>query len=877
MLILCGILCAALHINAQSCVSVDAGPDDTICINECTGLNANITGTRASTSYTKTVIPYAPYSFTGGTPVLANLDDVWSPVINIPFCFEFYGTVYTQIVIGTNGVATFDVSQASGNCPWTINTSAPSPGLPLNSIMTPFQDIDPTIQTSGGTSINWNVYGTAPCRVFVINWNNIAMYGNGCDTLLSTSQAVLHESTNIIDIFIREKNICGSWNNSAAIEGLQNANGTLATIPTGRNYPILWTAANDGVQFAPAGTPNYTVQWTDPSNIVIGTSWQVSVCPTQTTTYTVQVVNTSCNGNPVILTDQITVVVIPTTLTATSTYVLPGCFGNCNGSITILPLGQPPYTYQWAPTTNGGQTATGLCAGVYNCLVTDASGCSVNVTTNLITPPPFTATAVTTPSSCTANTGTGSISVIGGTAPFTYLWIATGDTTANVSNYAPGTYLVIVNDSAGCPDTLVAVIQMDGLQLTGQVSNLLCYGDCNATATITPSSGSAPYTYQWLPSTAGSAATATGLCSGNYACTATDSTGCQSTFTFNIVSPQPLVISPSSNITICFGQSTLLTSSVTGGTAPYTYAWSNNLPNTSTNQVTPTVTTIYTVTVTDANGCVSAPQQTLVKVIEKPNADFTATAGACPPSTIWFTNLTDSAVSYQWNFGDPASGSSDTSSLASPSHIYNSGGNYTITLIAINAYGCSDTLIIANGVTVLNAPDAGISPGTQLLTTLDPTTVFSNQTTGGSWYFIAFGDGDTMSTASFGPYAHTYDSVGIYTVMLISWGSDGCVDTAWSQLRVEDPTTLYVPNAFTPNGDGNNDVFMVYGINVSEFDLLVFDRWGNLLFETHDMSHGWNGTYKDEKCQQDVYVWRLNYTDIFGNRYKRIGHVSLVR
>lgn len=104
-----------------------------------------------------------------------------------------------------------------------------------------------------------------------------------------------------------------------------------------------------------------------------------------------------------------------------------------------------------------------------------------------------------------------------------------------------------------------------------------------------------------------------------------------------------------------------------------------------------------------------------------------------------------------------------------------------------------------------------------------------------------------------------------------------CPDTAWTWLTVEDPTSCYVPNSFTPNGDGVNDEFMAYGVNVSEFELLIFDRWGNLIFSTTDINHGWNGTYKGNKCQEDVYVWRIKYTDIFHNRYEKIGHVSLVR
>ncbi|HEU4716882.1 MAG TPA: T9SS type B sorting domain-containing protein, partial [Bacteroidia bacterium] len=385
-----------------------------------------------------------------------------------------------------------------------------------------------------------------------------------------------------------------------------------------------------------------------------------------------------------------------------------------------------------------------------------------------------------------------------------------------------------------------------------------------------------PFTYDWQP-LGGNAGTATGLCAGTYLCTVTDSTGCASTYTTTILSPQPLIVSPAANVTICEGQSTTLGAAVSGGTPPYSYAWSNNLPNAPSNTITPLQTTSYTLMVTDANGCASNEQQTLVKVNPSPVSDFSPTSGACPPAEIFFTNLTDSAVAYHWIFGDPSSGTNDTSSLMNPSHVFNAGGNYTITLITTNVYGCTDTLVRTDGASLLQEPHAGVSSGAQFITTLDPVSAFDNLSSGGTSFFIDFGDGDSLFTTSYGPYMHTYDSIGIYNVMLVAWSADGCTDTAWVPLELQEATTLFIPNAFTPNGDGTNDIFFAYGINVSDFDLMIFDRWGMLLYETNDMSKGWNGTFKGEKCQEDVYVWKLRYHDNLGNAYEKTGHVSLVR
>ncbi|CAN5901852.1 hypothetical protein BH11BAC7_BH11BAC7_23600 [soil metagenome] len=862
---------------SSSCITADALGSDTICTAQCAVLFSNIQGTRQTNIYVSNSIPYTPYSFTGGNPVLVNLDDLWSPLVNIPFCFEFYGNTYNQLVIGTNGVITFDVSQANGNCPWTINVGAPNVGLPLNSIMAPFHDIIPTQQTAAGqTSINWQVYGTAPCRSFVVNWNDVAMFGNGCGALTSSSQVVLHESTNLIEIFIREKSVCAAWNNGAAIEGLQNASGTFATIYPGRNFPVNWSAVNDGVEFRPAGGPNYSIQWLDPANNVVGTMSSVQVCPAQTTTYTLQVTNTTCNGIPAVITDTVTVFVTPSNLTTTDSIVYPACSGSCNGSIDLFPVnGIPPYVFNWTPNVSSGPSASGLCVGTYVIEITDGSGCSNIIAVNLTPPPPFSLSSLATPSICNDSTGTALVSISGGTAPFTIYW-SNGDTTLLLTGLPAGSYLVYVTDSSGCPDSLYVVIGQIGLSMGTTWTPQVCNGDCSTTATVTVLNGIPPYTYNWLPY-GGSSPLADSLCSGLFSCIVSDSIGCQSTAVFQISSPSPVVITPASNQTICIGEGTTISALVTGGTAPYTYSWNNGLPPLSSNYITPTQTTIYTVIATDANGCTSVLQSTLVKVTNTPVPGFSSPEATCPPVMVNFTNLTDTAVTYFWNFGDPSSGANDTSTLFSLSHMYNNGGNYVVTLIAVNAYGCTDTIAIPNAVQVPPAAHAGITANASALSSLDPVVFLNNESANSVFYQLYFGDGDSLITTSNGPYTHAYDSLGTFTVMLIAWSANGCPDTAWLSITIEEPTSFFVPNAFTPNGDGKNDVFMPLGNNVKQLRLLIFNRWGELLFESNDMNQGWDGTFKGTKVQEDVYVWKVLYEDNLQGKHELIGRVSLIR
>jgi gliding motility-associated-like protein len=96
-------------------------------------------------------------------------------------------------------------------------------------------------------------------------------------------------------------------------------------------------------------------------------------------------------------------------------------------------------------------------------------------------------------------------------------------------------------------------------------------------------------------------------------------------------------------------------------------------------------------------------------------------------------------------------------------------------------------------------------------------------------------------------------------------------------ITVEEQSTLYVPNAFTPNSSGSNDQFFAYGTNVTDFQMYVFDRWGNLIYSSNDMTKGWDGTYKNNPCQEDVYVWRVIWTDAQNKKHKMLGHVSLIR
>lgn len=287
---------------------VDAGPDVILdCDDPCTDLTANYFDTGETTSYEVVSINYAPpFPFTGGTSVSVNTDDLWSQIIPLPFDFCFYGTAYTNFLIGSNGVVTFDtVSNTPGGfCPWAFSASIPSPSLISASINGAYMDINPAVAGSG--IINYTFFGEAPARTLVVNFPNIPYFGSACTGLSMTSQIVFYETTNIIDVYIENRPSGCSWNSGNAVIGIQNVGGTQGITPPGRNTGD-WSATNEAWRFIPNGNSNVDFVWLDSNGDIIGTTLTIQVCPTETSVYTAQATYTNCNGDVVIETDTVTV------------------------------------------------------------------------------------------------------------------------------------------------------------------------------------------------------------------------------------------------------------------------------------------------------------------------------------------------------------------------------------------------------------------------------------------------------------------------------------------------------------------------------------------------------------------------------------------
>jgi gliding motility-associated-like protein len=253
----------------------------------------------------------------------------------------------------------------------------------------------------------------------------------------------------------------------------------------------------------------------------------------------------------------------------------------------------------------------------------------------------------------------------------------------------------------------------------------------------------------------------------------------------------------------------------------------------------------------------------------------------CPVHCVQFTDLstlapTDFIVNWTWTFGDQ-----NVSSLQNPAHCYSNTGLYDVSLTVTSDKGCTTTQSVVQMIEVFAVPVAEFSPAPAFGDVLDPHITMHDQSSSDvyQWYW-QFGDGDSLSPNDPDPL-HTYPNTvsSTYTVTLYVQNTDGCWDTIAHPVHIGPEFTFFIPNAFTPNGDGINDFFFGSGIGIVDYEILIFDRWGNKIWVGDQISDKWNGIANNgtEAAQQDVYVWKVRLTDIFGKKHSYMGTVTIVK
>lgn len=438
---------------------------------------------------------------------------------------------------------------------------------------------------------------------------------------------------------------------------------------------------------ATGGDGAFTYEWQDSVSgglwVSIAASNSLDFQPsslTQSTYFRRKVTSVSCGtdySNPV----QIHVFDVFDTISTTATNVT--CNGASTGAISLtITGGNTPYTYSWS-NGGGASSATGLTAGTYTVTVMDAAGCGTLNYSFTISEPTAVVASIGSTTNVVCNGGnSGSATAIaaGGTGAYTYAW-SNGSTTALNTGLVAGTYTVTVTDASGCTDTeFVTITEPSALIASiGSSTNVLCNGGTNGSATATASGGTATYTFLW--SNGANSATASGLLAGTYSVTVTDANGCTDTDVVTITEPTVLVVNiASSNNVSCNGSNDgSATAAGAGGLAPYSFLWSNGVSTATTTSLT---AGSYTITITDANGCVDTElvtitEPTMLVASISGNTNVSCSGGANGSLTALATGGTI-AYSYLWSNG--ATTATVSGLLA---------GTYTVTITDAN--GCTDT------------------------------------------------------------------------------------------------------------------------------------------------------------------------------------------
>lgn len=648
------------------------------------------------------------------------------------------------------------------------------------------------------------------------------------------------------------------------------ANATATTICSGDPVTLTGSGANtyswdngvtDGVAFNPTSNNTYTVTGTDGSGC--------------TNTASVQVTVNTCSCT------------LPT-LTSSVTNVT--CTGGSNGAIDLTVTGPSTYNYSW---TNSATTEdiSSLVAGTYTVTVTDQTDPTCTTTGTYTVNPGISPTVVANATATTICSG--DPVTLTGSGANTYSW-DNGVTNGVAFNpTATNTYTVTGTDGSGCTNT--ASVQVTVNTCTGPTasftvspSTTICEGDCigfvNTSINVPPGS----FTVWNLPGATPSNSTQSSpsnICyntAGTYWVTLVIADG-----TFNVLDSTGVAITvttctpPVSSFTFsptgpyCAGDCISFTSSSTY-TSPATFAWDfdNGQTNTLENPGSPICfndpgSYDVSLTVTDANGTNTSTQTIVISDCTPPSSIFNISDNSiCEGNCISVNNMSSNVDTYQWIFNG---GTPSTSSSANPGTIcYPSAGNYSISLVVSNAYGTDSTgtqvTVSPNPTVTLNNNDTTIIVTSEV--TLEA--MSSDPDVDYVWTPSIWLDCPTCGITTATPL----DTI-FYVVTVTN--SFGCVDSAGVLISVEIIEGIGVPSAFSPNNDGVNDVLYVQGYGINELEFRVFNRYGQMVFESYDQSFGWDGTFQGKEEDPGVFVYYVLYKNSAGEELILEGDVTLMK
>ena len=621
-----------------------------------------------------------------------------------------------------------------------------------------------------------------------------------------------------------------------------------------------FNAANGEIKITVAGgTLNYKIAWTK-NGIPYATTEDLSNLSPGT--YVVSVSDAN-NCGPKTATFTITEPPILVVTLGSKTNIF--CFGDSTGMINVNVVGgTAPYTFAWKGAngfTSSNQNLTNLFAGTYTLIVTDNLGCVKNLSVILTQNSEIKITTKTTPIVCYGdNNASINLEVSGGVSPYQITWSNLGTGTSQ-SNLSAGDYTITVTDALNCTKTVtVNIPEAPIFTVNPVVKNISCFGANNGSITLNFVGGIAPVTLTWNDG-AVTGTTRNNLKPGSYTVTIVDSKPCTITRTFIILEPQQLVLSANlTNALDCNNANTgAINLLVSGGSAPFTYAWSNGA---TTEDLINIPAGNYLVTVTDANGCskqaqysINRPPPIVTGVVTKTDFD----CGTKSVKQTFVAQVSGGVPPYQlvWSSGTVSGANNE---------MMNTTQNGTVILTATDAIGCKSSNTFNVNIPVLGSAlftSSSYAYSTFGTYSINDPIQFTSTATGDYISMIwDFGDGSISSELN---PVHTYINPKEYVVTQTVTYPFGCVYVQKITFIVQKGYVLVVPTAFTPNNDSLNDTFRPVTKGLKKVRLDIYDTWGSMIYsESGDSIKGWDGKIKGNNSENGNYYCKVSGETFYG-------------
>jgi len=822
---------------------------------------------------------------------------------------------------GTNGTTipnnTVGASAGSVGCLF----STPRPTWLFVQVQTPGDVAITVAQTNAGGG---NIDGDA------IMWGPFPSLAAGCAGLSTATQVDCSYSTSAVetmnasnaqpgDVFvILSTNFNGSAGTLTISSSGTAAVGCNCSVIAGNTGPICPGATADLTASTVIGATSYS--WTGPNGFTSNQQNPTSIpVPSTPGSYSYEVTVLGPNGQP--CTSMTTVIVNDPQVDAGVDQTI------CAGDPVTL-SGTLATTYAWDNGVTDGVAFTPVASGVYT-VVGTTSGCTATdqVTVN-VTPLPivnagadvtlcagFTTTLTGTGSGLTWNNGiTDGVSFVpAATTTYTLTSTVNGCNSSDdvlvtvnaqpIANAGPDQSICIgtsVNlNSAGPNPTWTGGIT-NGLAFTPNVTTTytltlvdanLCTSSDDVLITINPYpvidagpdqtvcsgtaislSGSGGTSYTWTNGVLNGVSFVPAVGTITYTATDNNPAGCSGSDQVTVtVNPLP-VVNAGNDTLICSGISLTLT-----GQGAVSYVWDNSVINGIS--FTPASTATYNVVGTDVNGCVNS-DQVMVSVTPTPIVSFVpSVSSGCVPVVVTYTNTNPVANTYFWSLGNGETSTNPNTVTTT----YTGVSCYDVTLVSTTPNGCVGQTTINSIVCANDNPVAAFTADPDVLSLIDTYTQLMNESTGAETYLWNFGDGTGTSIEINPGHFFPSEEPGSYQISLIAYSVFGCTDTATVNIDVQDEVIYYVPNSFTPDEDEYNPIFkpvFTSGFDPYDYKMVIFNRWGEIIFETRDASYGWDGTYAGAAglCKEGDYIWQIEFkTTLSDERRKITGSVTLLK